>query len=73
MLCERTDFKSRNACTGSTLQVGLYFGCPESSLMVATCIQEVLAQMEKQERLDKLEETFQAVREDYLRILGKLR
>ncbi|KAJ4475770.1 acyl-CoA N-acyltransferase [Lentinula aciculospora] len=30
---------------------------------------EVLAQMEKEERLEKLEETFQSVREDYGRIL----
>jgi len=30
---------------------------------------EALAQMEKQERLDKLEETFQSVQGDYLRIL----
>ncbi|KAJ3776136.1 acyl-CoA N-acyltransferase [Lentinula raphanica] len=30
---------------------------------------EVLAQMEKEERLEKLEETFQSVREDYDRIL----
>lgn len=34
---------------------------------------EILAQLEKQERLDKLEETFQSVREDYLRILALIR
>jgi len=34
---------------------------------------EILAQLEKQERLDKLEETFQSVREDYLRILALVR
>jgi histone acetyltransferase 1 len=36
-------------------------------------IQEVLAQLDKQERLQKLEETFQSVREDYLRILAMIR
>ncbi|KAG5651096.1 hypothetical protein H0H81_009872 [Sphagnurus paluster] len=35
--------------------------------------QEILAQMEKQERLDKLEETFQSVIEDYQRILAMVR
>ncbi|KAF5372875.1 hypothetical protein D9758_001551 [Tetrapyrgos nigripes] len=34
---------------------------------------EVLAQLEKEERLEKLEETFQSVREDYTRILGLVR
>ncbi|THV07996.1 histone acetyltransferase type B catalytic subunit [Dendrothele bispora CBS 962.96] len=34
---------------------------------------EVLAQLEKEERLEKLEETFQSVREDYERILGLVR
>ncbi|RDB23989.1 Histone acetyltransferase type B catalytic subunit [Hypsizygus marmoreus] len=34
---------------------------------------EVLAQLEKEERLEKLEETFQSVREDYLRILKLVR
>jgi histone acetyltransferase 1 len=29
--------------------------------------------MEKQERLDKLEETFQSVQEDYQRILAMIR
>ncbi|KAF7304938.1 Histone acetyltransferase type B catalytic subunit [Mycena kentingensis (nom. inval.)] len=33
---------------------------------------EVLAQLDKQERLDKLEQTFQGVRDDYLRILALL-
>ncbi|KAJ7702203.1 histone acetyltransferase type B catalytic subunit [Mycena rosella] len=33
---------------------------------------EILAQLEKQERLDKLEETFQSVRQDYMRILALL-
>ncbi|KAF8894728.1 histone acetyltransferase type B catalytic subunit [Infundibulicybe gibba] len=33
---------------------------------------EVLIQLEKQERIDKLEETFQSVREDYLRILAMI-
>ncbi|KAJ6546965.1 acyl-CoA N-acyltransferase [Mycena capillaripes] len=33
---------------------------------------EILAQLEKQERLDKLEETFQSVRDDYMRILALL-
>jgi histone acetyltransferase 1 len=32
----------------------------------------MLAQLEKQERLDKLEETFQSVRDDYMRILALL-
>ncbi|KAG6845691.1 hypothetical protein H0H87_004952 [Tephrocybe sp. NHM501043] len=32
--------------------------------------QEILAQLEKEERLAKLEETFQSVKEDYLRILA---
>ncbi|KAL4075387.1 acyl-CoA N-acyltransferase [Scleroderma yunnanense] len=34
---------------------------------------EVLAQLDKEERLEKLEETFQSVREDYLRILTMVR
>lgn len=34
---------------------------------------EVLAQLEKEERLEKLEETFQSVHEDYLRILAMIR
>ncbi|KAJ7581507.1 histone acetyltransferase type B catalytic subunit [Mycena floridula] len=34
---------------------------------------EILAQLEKEERLEKLEETFQSVREDYTRILGTLK
>ncbi|KAG6332244.1 hypothetical protein ID866_6845 [Astraeus odoratus] len=34
---------------------------------------EVLAQLEKEERLEKLEETFLSVREDYLRILAMVR
>ncbi|KZV91056.1 histone acetyltransferase type B catalytic subunit [Exidia glandulosa HHB12029] len=34
---------------------------------------ETLAQLEKEERLEKLEETFQNVREDYQRILGLLK
>ncbi|KAH7918483.1 histone acetyltransferase type B [Leucogyrophana mollusca] len=34
---------------------------------------EILAQLEKQERLEKLEETFQSVREDYLRILAMVK
>ena len=35
--------------------------------------QEVLAQLEEKERLEKLEETFQGVCEDYRRILATLR
>lgn len=34
--------------------------------------QEVLVHLDKEERLEKLEETFQGVREDYLRIVGLL-
>jgi histone acetyltransferase 1 len=34
--------------------------------------QEILVQLEKEERLEKLEETFQNVREDYSRILGMI-
>ncbi|OJA07596.1 hypothetical protein AZE42_06279 [Rhizopogon vesiculosus] len=34
---------------------------------------EILAQLEKQERLEKLEETFQSLREDYLRILAMIK
>jgi len=34
---------------------------------------EILAQLEKEERHDKLEETFQSVREDYHRILALIR
>ncbi|TDL27661.1 histone acetyltransferase type B catalytic subunit [Rickenella mellea] len=34
---------------------------------------EILAQLEKQERLEKLEETFQSVKEDYQRILAMVR
>ncbi len=35
-------------------------------------LQEVLVQLDKQERLEKLEETFQSVCDDYARILGLL-
>ena len=34
------------------------------------CVQEVLAQMDKKERQQKLDETFWAVRKDYERILA---
>jgi len=34
---------------------------------------EILAQMEKEERLQKLEETFQSVQEDYKRLLAMVR
>lgn len=37
------------------------------------CMQEVLAQLEEKDRLEKLEETFQSVCEDYRRILAMLR
>jgi histone acetyltransferase 1 len=37
------------------------------------CMQEVLAQLEEKDRLEKLEETFQSVYEDYRRILAMLR
>ena len=37
------------------------------------CLQEVLMQLEKPERQQKLEETFQSVREDYGRILALVR
>jgi histone acetyltransferase 1 len=36
-------------------------------------VQEILAQMEKDERLEKLEETFQSVRTDYQRILATVK
>jgi histone acetyltransferase 1 len=39
----------------------------------AAYTQEVLAQLEEKERLEKLEETFQSVCEDYRRILAMLR
>lgn len=42
-------------------------------IMILTNLQELLVQLEKQERLCKLEETFQSVQEDYLRILTKVR
>jgi histone acetyltransferase 1 len=35
--------------------------------------QEILVQLEKDERLEKLEETFRSVRDDYTRILGMIR
>ncbi len=38
-----------------------------------SCQQETLAQLDKDERLEKLEETFQSVREDYSRILALVR
>jgi len=41
--------------------------------MILTNLQELLVQLEKQERLCKLEETFRSVQEDYLRILAKVR
>lgn len=34
---------------------------------------EILAQLEKEERLEKLEETFQSLRDDYLRILAMIK
>ncbi|KAJ8589991.1 histone acetyltransferase type B catalytic subunit [Rhizopogon salebrosus TDB-379] len=34
---------------------------------------EILAQLEKEERLEKLEETFQSLRDDYLRILAMVK
>lgn len=34
------------------------------------CPQEILAQLDKKERQEKLEETFQSVKEDYHRILA---
>jgi hypothetical protein len=37
------------------------------------CAQEVLAQLEEKERLEKLEETFHSVYEDYRRILEMMR
>ena len=37
--------------------------------IVLIYFKEILAQLEKQERHDKLEETFQIVRDDYQRIL----
>ena len=36
-------------------------------------VQEILAQLEEKERLEKLEETFQSVYEDYRRILLMVR
>ena len=35
-------------------------------------LKEILAQMDKQERVEKLEETFQNVTQDYRRILGMI-
>lgn len=35
--------------------------------------QEILVQLEKEERLEKLEETFQSVKEDYSRILAMIK
>ena len=40
---------------------------------LALLSQEVLAQLEEKERLEKLEETFQSVYEDYRRILLMVR
>lgn len=48
--------------------------CISVALQVLTgYIQETLMQLEKDERLQKLEETFQNVREDYQRILKSVR
>ena len=47
--------------------------CDWIFIMISTDLQELLVQLEKQERLCKLEETFQSVQEDYLRILSKVR
>ena len=44
-----------------------------TSIFTHCTLQEALAQVEKQERLDKLEETFQSVQEDYQRILAMIR
>ena len=42
----------------------------DSDTDVSPCPQEVLMQLDKQERQQKLEETFQSVVADYRRILG---
>lgn len=50
-----------------------YVGCPSAQpfhFMTSASAQEILVQLEKQERIDKLEETFQNVTEDYRRILA---
>ena len=43
--------------------------CISMPTIVLIYFKEILAQLEKQERHDKLEETFQIVRDDYQRIL----
>jgi histone acetyltransferase 1 len=69
----RSGFKSRNGYTASTT-CAVY---PSLLLIFTYCdhfiLQEILVQLEKEERLEKLEETFQSVREDYSRILGMIR
>lgn len=50
--------------------------CPKiwgADWLAAAYFQEVLAQLEDKDRLEKLEETFQSVSEDYRRILAMLR
>ena len=50
-----------------------YVSCPPthvSHFRARISAQEILVQLEKQERLEKLEETFQNVVEDYRRILA---
>lgn len=42
-------------------------------LFISYPFQEVLVQLDKQERFEKLEETFQNVCDDYARILGLLK
>ncbi|KAB5594101.1 Histone acetyltransferase [Ceratobasidium theobromae] len=78
------DPSSKQAQKAFRLQVILFFAMTEaelSSSLVPTQVKErlyrfnyeQLAQMEKDERLEKLEETFQSVRADYQRILATVK
>jgi histone acetyltransferase 1 len=48
------------------------FSTAVSVLIEWVLFQEILVQLDKRERLEKLEETFQSVREDYRRILAMI-
>ena len=70
-LFELTGSKSRSDCSNSIMYVMIdSFRFCEKLNPVSR--KEILAQLEKEERLEKLEETFQNVREDYQRLLAMI-
>ena len=65
-------FRLRNDSSDSIMYVLIFLSYRVlfGSLNPDRPTQEILAQLEKDERLEKLEETFQSVVEDYRRILA---